>query len=101
VITVTNAIQAGTGGLEDSIGACKGNTIWVTKEPAQKSWFSGFVEGLHKRVGKKMQGNFCFEQRMRSLSQLHRKSLMTEEIHARDRTLDWEFLHAQTKEDRK
>jgi hypothetical protein len=42
---VTNILQAGAGagGLEDSIGACQRNKIWVTKASAQKSWLSRFI----------------------------------------------------------
>ena len=84
--TITNIIQAGVGGLEDSIGACQRNKIWVTKASTQKFWFSRFMEGLHKRVG---------EIRMPD------KILTIEEIHATDRILEREFAHARTKEDRK
>jgi hypothetical protein len=74
------------GGLEDSIGVCQRNKIWVTKASTQKFGFSRFMEGLHKRVG---------EIRMPD------KILTTEEIHAIDRTLEREFAHARAKEDQK
>ena len=62
-----NIIQAGVGGLEDSIGAYQRNKIWVTKAPTQKFWFSRFMEGVHKQVGER---------------QTPDKILTVEEIHA-------------------
>jgi hypothetical protein len=83
---VANIIQAGVGGLEDSMGACQHNKIWMTKAPAQKFWFSRFVEGLGKRVGEiRMPDNI----------------LTIEEVHAIDRALERECAHARTKADRK
>jgi hypothetical protein len=84
--TITNIIQAGVGGLEDSIGAYQRNKVWMTRAPTQKFWFSRFMEGLHKRVG---------EIRMPD------KILTIEEVHAIDRTLEREYIHARTKIDRK
>jgi hypothetical protein len=84
--TITNIVQAGVGGLEDSIGACQRNKIWVTKASAQKFWFSRFMEGVHKRVG---------EIRMPD------KILTTDEIHATDQILEREFSYAASEEDRK
>jgi hypothetical protein len=84
--TITNIIQAGVGGLEDSIGAYQRNKIWMTKAATQKFWFSRFMEGLHKRVG---------EIRMPD------KILGIEEVHAIDRTLEREFKHARTRTERK
>ena len=87
--SITNIIQAGVGGLEDSIGAHQRNKIWVTKVLTQKFWFSRFMEGVHhdkRRVGKiRMPEIF----------------LTIDEIHAIDRVLEREILHARTKEDRK
>jgi hypothetical protein len=74
--TITNIVQAGVGGLEDSIGAYQRNKIWVTKASTQKFSFSRFMEGLHKRVG---------EFRMPD------KILTIEQIHAIDRILEREF----------
>jgi hypothetical protein len=84
--TIANVIQAGVGGLEDSMGACQRNKIWMTKAPTQKFWFSRFMEGLHKRVG---------EIRMPD------KILTIEEVHAIDRTLERECIHARTEAARK
>jgi hypothetical protein len=79
--TITNIIQAGVGGLEDSVGAYQRNKIWMTKAATQKCWFSRFLEGLHKSVG---------EIRMPD------KILTIEEVHAIDRTPEREFKHART-----
>jgi hypothetical protein len=84
--TITNVIQAGVGGLEDSVGAYQRNKVWVTKAATQKFWFARFMEGLHKRVG---------EIRMPD------KILRIEEIHAIHRVLEREFAHAKTRLDRK
>ena len=84
--SITNIIQSGVGGLGDSMGAYQRNKIWVTKAATQKFWFSRFMEGLHKRVG---------EIRMPD------RILTIEEIHAIDRCLEREFVHAKGKEDQK
>jgi hypothetical protein len=84
--TIANIIQAGVGGLEDSIGAYQRNKIWVTKAATQKFWFFRFMEGLHKRVE---------EIRMPD------KILMIEEVHAINWTLEQEFKHAWTRAERK
>jgi hypothetical protein len=76
--TITNIIQSGVGGLEDSIGAYhQRNKIWVMKAETQKFWFSRFMEGLHKRVG---------EIRMPD------KILRIEEVHGIDRALERDGL---------
>jgi hypothetical protein len=80
--TITNIVQVGSGGLEDSIGAYQRNKVWVTNASTQKFWFSRFMEGLHKRVG---------EIRMPD------KILSIEQIHAIDRALEREFIHARLK----
>jgi hypothetical protein len=67
------------------MGAYQRNKIWMTKAPTQKFWFSRFMEGLHKRV--------LGEIRMPD------KILTIEEVHAIDRALERECMHARTKAD--
>jgi hypothetical protein len=78
-------------GSEDLMGAHQRNKIWMTKAPAQKFWFSGFMAGLHTRVGE-----------IRMPDEMPDEILTIEEVHAIDRTLEREHIHARaTKADQK
>jgi hypothetical protein len=83
---ITNIIQAGVGGLGDSVGGYQCNKIWVTGAPTQKFWFARFMEGLHKRMG---------EIRMPD------KFLSIKEVHTIYRMMEHEWKHARAKVDQK
>ena len=48
---LTNIIQAGVGGLTDSIGAYERNKLWISAAPTHSFWFNRFIMGVHQRVG--------------------------------------------------
>ena len=48
---VTNATQAGVGGLSSTVGAYEKNRMWISDVVTHSFWFSRFMSGLHKRVG--------------------------------------------------
>jgi hypothetical protein len=49
---VTNISQAGVSGVDDAVGAYERSRMWISKVPTHSFWFSRFMTGIHKRVGK-------------------------------------------------
>ena len=53
MLAVTNVTQAGVGGLGDSVlGAYERNRTWISSVATHQFWYSHFMHGVHKRVGK-------------------------------------------------
>ena len=48
---LTNAFQAGVGGLNERVGAYEKNKTWISGSPTFNFTFTRFAEGCHKRVG--------------------------------------------------
>jgi hypothetical protein len=50
--TITNMSQAAVGGLQNAVGAYEKMRLWISDSSAHKFYFSRFMAGVHKRVGK-------------------------------------------------
>jgi hypothetical protein len=49
---ITNVSQAAVGGLQNYVGAYKRKRMWILDSSTHQFWFSRFMSGVHKRVGK-------------------------------------------------
>jgi hypothetical protein len=77
----TNIIQAGSGGLTNSVGAYERDRVWISSAATQSFWFSRFMSGVHKRVGEIRKPDRAFT---------------IEEIHAIGKVLEREWKQAIT-----
>jgi hypothetical protein len=50
--TITNVSRAAAGGLQNAIGAFQRTRLWISDSSTHKFWFSCFMTGVHKQVGK-------------------------------------------------
>jgi hypothetical protein len=86
MLTVTNILQVAVGGLENSVGAYEKNWMFILELVTHKFWFSCFMGGVHKRVG-----------RVRKPDRV----LTIDIVHAVDRILKSAWEHAVNMEERK
>jgi hypothetical protein len=78
---ITNATQAGVSGLSDTVRGYEKSKMWISGVVTHSFWFTRFMEGLHKRVGKVRHQD---------------EPITIEVLHELDRLLEEEWRQART-----